>query len=189
MPTRTPLSNAQLDALANTRRITFPNKPSGAEPFEDTSMKVDEGDAPIHAAAPVFYTFRTHVKIFAVSTGDDPGNSCELQGHIRFSTPTTTNRNINIELPVKSSWATENNGLGRFLAEYTRDSVAIPANFSAFLLEDDIFGDDIILNWGVDWTNPANLGMADGRAWTLRSWNTGDSRFRVTLWFRVTQLS
>lgn len=180
-----------LDALANIRRVTFASKMGKPEAVEGNAEK--DASIPVPATSGVdaqqlFRKFRTHIKVYMISTGDDPGDECELEGYIRFTyPPPDTRREIDIEMPVKKSWAGENGGLGRFISEYTHDSIGLPSNFRVFLAEDDLFGDDIIINWGIDWT-PENLYMANGGAWKITSWNTGDTRFRATVWFRVSEL-
>lgn len=177
-----------MDALAKAKLTTFAEsvKPEIVKPADPKAAAA--GDI-----ASCFCTFRTHIKLFIISTGNDTGSKCELQGNIHFHNPFHAqdpfiSKAIDVELPIKRSWADDNKGLGRLLAELSYDTVLLPASFGAFLVEDDPVGDDIIVSYVLEWT-PANLHMADGNEWTLKSWNTGDKRFAAHLWWKVTRLS
>lgn len=167
------------------KRISFANKPNKPEVWLKDE-KASKSTATTGATTAGTRTFHTHVKLFLLSTGDDPGDECELRGWISFPSTQPVVNNISIDFPVLTSFANENFGLGRLLAELSTDSVFQPAEFQAFLREDDTGGSDWILQHVMDWTNPSNLSYADGRAWVLKSWNSTDNRYICKLWWQVT---
>jgi hypothetical protein len=148
-----------------------------------------------HSAAPATYqaqsltaadttVYQVHVKIFMVSTGDDSGSECELTGWISFP-GTGQILNFEVDLPVKTSFAAENGGLGRLIAEFSGSKVSEPNPFYAFVDEDDIGGLDHILSEVMDWTRPENKQYSNGQEWTWRWWNTEDNRYQCNLWWQV----
>jgi hypothetical protein len=131
-------------------------------------------------------TYTTHVRIFIQSTGDDSGSSCELTGWISFP-PTHHITNYSVDLPIITNFASENNGLGRLIAEFTGQQAGSPVGFQAFCDEDDTGGLDHIMGVVMDWTRPENKGMADGGTWEWRGWrNSEDNRYIANLWWQVT---
>jgi hypothetical protein len=128
--------------------------------------------------------YQVHVKIFMVSTGDDSGSECELTGWISFP-GTGQILNFEVDLPVKESYATENGGLGRLIAEFSASRASAPNPFQAFVDEDDIGGLDSILSVVMDWTRPENVQYANGQEWTWRWFNTEDNRYQCNLWWQV----
>ncbi|KAI9767278.1 MAG: hypothetical protein M1839_004544 [Geoglossum umbratile] len=167
------------------KRISYAEKPGKPEVWskdEKTSTSTTTTDATTADAR----SFHTHVKIFLLSTGDDPGSECELRGWISFPGTQPVVNVFEIDMPILTSFANENFGLGRLLAELSTDSSFQPAQFQAFLNEDDIAGIDWILQQVFDWTNPSNSRFADGNAWVLRSRNSADHRYVCNMWFQVT---
>ncbi|KAK5691326.1 hypothetical protein LTR17_025679 [Elasticomyces elasticus] len=88
--------------------------------------------------------YQVHVKVFMVSTGDDSGSECELIGWISFP-GTDQILNFEVNLPVKTFFGAENDGLGRLVAEFSGSKVSEPKSFQAFVDEHDIGGLDHIL--------------------------------------------
>ena len=180
----------------NQRAYKDPTPPSTDKPIKSTSVTDDE-PKPTTTAECIsedavqtrdLATFRTHVQVFLVSTGDDSGSSCELEGWLRYIDGTISPPGLDFtrDYPVKSSWAGENGGLGRQLFESTASRVGLPLGFNVQVYEDDIGGLDHILTYSMDFASPENARYRDGSVWTLNSWNTEDNRYRVTLWWQVT---
>jgi len=169
--------------MSKGKPISYAAPPAEPEPSESTTP---------HGLAPSFVRFNTKVRLYLISTGDDPGDECELGGNIQTNWQfenLRAHRTIDIELPVKKNFENQNNGLGFLLAELDTRTIGAPANLSGYLVEEgSIFrGDKIILSYSVDW-NTAPLAWADGRSWRVKSWNSSDHRYACYLWWRVTQV-
>jgi hypothetical protein len=179
---------AKLDAIAKTKRITFAKKP---EKPKIAHKKAEEAVAATQTASIQVPVFNTRVQIFMLSTGDDPGSEAEISGGIQFNNiiGDPDIKSINTDLPVVSAWANENGGFGRLLADHNKATTVLPASFLGVVYESDAFGNDVILNYPVDFNNPANLQYANGDAWQVQSRNSDDNRYCVNLWWQVTQTS
>ncbi|KAF1849524.1 uncharacterized protein K460DRAFT_404739 [Cucurbitaria berberidis CBS 394.84] len=176
-----------MEALANVKRITFANKPLNPEVVKEVEVKNDTS-----VASTAIASYRTTMRIFLYSTGDDTGPSeCEIAGYIAFYIPGSPNAGKDFpktDFPQKHNWATENNGLGRQLLEYPYSSVGL-TSCRAFLFEDDTIGSDIIANIYIDFHDPRNLRFADGRVWQWKCWNTEDKRYVAYVQLQVVQTS
>jgi len=163
-------------------------KPITLTTIEDPLVAASSDSTPLQAAAGVSPTFHTHVQVFLLSTGDDSGSECELEGWIRFPDSTRNPPGLDFErdFPIKSSWAGENGGLGRQLFEYTASRVGLPLGFNVQVYEDDTAGLDFILTYSMDFARPENAQYWNGGVWTLGAWNTEDNRYRINLWWQVT---
>ncbi|KAF4331735.1 hypothetical protein FBEOM_14497 [Fusarium beomiforme] len=175
--------NLDTNDLASLQPGSFAAKPKAPQP-------VDEGDATTaksaSAGAAAFPTYRTHVKIFQFSTGDDIGDSSELEGFIQFP---NFKRNFASNLPNETSFRSENGGFGRLVADTAIDTAFTPANFRVYWYEqDDSSANDIIIDKSMDWSVPANLKFADGRAWSQEWWNRDDIAYKAYVWWQVTPL-
>lgn len=171
------------EAMANARPITYAEA--------DTPQTSSEPGDETAAAASATARYRTVIRIYMLSTGDDPGSVCELKGSIRTNAGGQTNvRSISEELQVKKNWSSENGGLGHLLASVTRETVFVPATFSGYLYEEGniVQGDRVILNYAIDFST-TGIDWANGSAWKVKSYNTGDKRYACHFWWRVTKLA
>lgn len=171
-----------LDAK-NAEHKTAAAKESAPKAITDHPKTVTADDEQSLTAADTT-VYQVHVKIFMVSTGDDSGSECELTGWISFP-GTGQILNFEVDLPVKQSYAAENGGLGRLIAEFSGSRVGSPNPFQAFVSEDDTGGLDHILSEVMDWTRPENKAYSNGQEWTWRWWNTEDNRYQCNLWWQV----
>lgn len=96
--------------------------------------------------------FHTHVKLFITHTGDDNGETCEIQSSIYFSPEVHTEGRV--ELPLNHDFSNENGGLGRLLQELDEVSLGAPARFHAVMYEvGGVFDSDRyiverVMDWG-----------------------------------------
>ena len=173
------------EAMANARPISYAEIPEKPQTSEDKTL---DG----HVIAPLAVSrYRTDVKIYMLSTGDDPGSVCELKGSIRTNAGGQTDvKSIDEELPLKKNWSNENNGFGHLLATVSKETIFVPATFSGYLYEEGniIQGDRVILNYKIDF-GTTNFPWANGNSWWVKSWNIGDKRYACYFWWQVTQLA
>lgn len=170
----------EMEALAKTKHVTFPTNVSKPQVWEQADAGTFEPDPP-----PVW---RTLVKIFVLDTGNDPGTVSEVQGFIRFDTRTSTTKNFSVDLADETSFRDENGGLGRCVATFSRDTAgSLPANFRGFLAQVTTFRTQVILDTGIDWTDPANLVYLDGKQRYFSSSNV-HYHYTAQLLFQVTRL-
>ncbi|KAI4163961.1 MAG: hypothetical protein LQ342_002458 [Letrouitia transgressa] len=186
-------SRTQLGAN-NTR--TWPQEPSKPQYIEDNKAQA-KGALVAPETTPTafsFSTFNTNVRIFLLRSGSDPGSTVEMEGWISFLvTPGFSQPDDKFlpekDLPKNSSWPNEGGGYGLQLLNHDHTSLVLPASFRAALWEqDDTSANDAVLDYRLDFANPANIQYADGREWYVKS-KSADGTFEANLVWRVTQLS
>jgi hypothetical protein len=187
----TPSPMHEMEALANTKRITYASRPRNPQVWKKRSPTATATGTEFITNATD--TFRTHMKVFLLSTGDDSGDDAEIQGFIKFLVPSETEADavtVSLDFPIISAWADENGGLGRLLLDHSFDSANTATTCQAFLYEDDYpWGYDMIANVPVNFSDAASAKFMDGGEWVWKCWNTEDNRYVAHVWLQVTRLS
>lgn len=167
---------------ANLRPITFPGKP------KETQILSRENNGAAAAALSPFPIWRTHVQVFMVSTGDDPGSESEIRGFVKFQN--NNESTFSKDLPNETFFNKENGGLGRRLIDTHIDTAFMPANFRAYTKEDDLFGQNIIMDKRMDWSILSNMEKYNDAKPHVEEWhNNKDIAYRANLWVQITKLS
>lgn len=169
--------------------ILKPRQNLKAEPVKQDDEALARKDTAITSAAREFKTYKTEVKVFMLSTGDDAGGSSEIEGHIRFfkvdgGVDMKENR---IDLADERGWAELHGGRGVQFLHHIRETVGFPASFGVWLKETDTFGDDVIENAVWEYTDPKNVGSMDGTVWSWVFNAPFDRRYMGSVTFQVTE--
>ncbi|KAJ9650287.1 hypothetical protein H2198_010408 [Neophaeococcomyces mojaviensis] len=162
------------------------NQPSSSEPEaagEATIKPEDFADSQSsEGAASAGWNpdrYKTWVKLYMLSTGDDQGNSVEMIGNINVS-----GNNVNIN-KVYAKWANyraDNGGLGTFITYAENTKSGIPPAFGVNLYEDDNTGKQwIFQNFYIDPTNPAHVQYFNGQVFRWTWHNTVETAFKATV--------
>ncbi|KAJ6050173.1 hypothetical protein N7444_006889 [Penicillium canescens] len=135
-----------------------------AEPNEPKELELLEAPpASVSQKALSLPRYTTTVKIYLLSTGRDPGSTCELRGWIVMFTDTgRPYRSINVDMPVSHDFSGDNNGRGTRVAEFTVTTLGKPASFAGFLMEEGFLPfvpDKVILNYFLDWDTAPWIGL------------------------------
>ena len=157
---------------------------------EDESLaRKTASDTDPATAARGFRTYRTDVKVYILSTGDDAGGNSEINGYIRFFNVNGTGdtREDRLVLADKQAFAPLNGGRGIEFLRHSRETVGMPASFTVYLYESDRGPDQIIENAIWDYTDPRNIGSMDGTLWSWVFKAPFETRYTGSVTFQVTE--
>ncbi|MCJ1256402.1 hypothetical protein MMC24_004223 [Lignoscripta atroalba] len=143
---------------------------------------------PPRADAGPTYLFNTRIKLFVLSTGGDPGSRCEIRG--KLTTNSGISKDVSLDLPVKSNFVGENNGLGRLVVEIDKISASTPATFEARLYEEGniVTPDRVFVGRTVNWNTTDYPEWYNAKVYLEQSQNSADKGYVGHLWWQVTGL-
>ena len=133
--------------------------------------------------------YTVHVRLYVQETGTEKGpfsgTGVEIRGNMAIG---TKNYGVYADLPEKTNFAGENNGLGRIVADGSVTTAFGISNFSGTLYEEgnSTTGNRIFTSIGVDW-GTAPLEWANGGEWWFTQTVNNDQNFKGHLWWQVYQ--
>lgn len=151
------------------------NKDSGAETLK-ISKESSVQDVPL---------ITTHVKIYLLHTGEDPGDSSEIYSTIYFAPDQQSNKNVVVA--NNHDFSDQNGGFGMLINDYSTTSFIVPMRFRASAYEEHstTTGDRYFVDRTIDWAR-SPCEWRNGQEWSWEQQNSSDGNYKGYAWWQCT---
>ena len=132
--------------------------------------------------------FGLTVKLYILSTGGDPGSTCEIRG--KFSTSRGASVDVKQDLPVNANFSGENDGRGRVLVSHYVESMDAPPSFEQHIYEEGnvITPNRYMFDNRVSWDTASYPDYYSGKQYMYQTWPIRDTSYVGVTFYTVSLL-